>query len=626
MKAGAAVRLGVWLALLAWFVVAPAWSAQTLRIDTGDFILAPAAQPPGQEAAWRPQTLPDPWRIERPGADGVGWYRFRFHSDALEISDPLQAVYLPKLIMNAAVWVNGVPIGDGGRMDGEAVARNWNRPLLFLVHPGLLRRGDNEIHVRLRAHAYTQATLEPFWIGPERILRPPYERALFLNVTINQTASLLIGAIGLLTLTLWWRRRRDTAYGYFGLSALVWAIQSTNLYVRDTPFATAQWEIFANAGFQVFAGLLLISLLRFIGIDRRGLNAAVGASVIIAPITLLLTPAPHFLTLTAIWHLYTLATTILTFCLLLRAAWFDSNRDARFLAAAMVVLVIFALHDWLIHSQHLWLGATPWPLQDVFLLHYGAPMLFLAVGLVMTGRYVQVLNEFESLNNELEARVAENHAQLQESYTRMRTLEMERAVTDERERIYRDLHDDVGAKLLSLVYRAGRPEDADLARSALSDLREVVSRTGADCFELDELVADWRSECERRLADAGITLHWRQSVPIQGATLGQPQALNLGRILREAVSNVIRHACAHQVWVTICCNEQMLHLEIRDDGIGSAASTSDQALPNMATTRRGRGVRNMEARAARLGGVLSRRNDDAGGHVVALRMPCLEMA
>lgn len=608
---------GALVALLALACLAPAWGSEVLRLDAGAFVLDAAAQPPGPAAAWQPQALPDPWRLNRPEAEGIGWYRFRFRLD--EVPDPLQAVYLPKLIMNAAVYLNGVAIGDGGRMDGERVARNWNRPLLFLVPPGLLRRGENELHVRLRGHAYTQATLEPLSIGPERELRPAYERAHFLNITLNQTASLLIGATGLLTLTLWWRRRRDTAYRYFGLSALVWAIQSTNLYLREVPLDTAHWEIFTNGGFQVFAGLLLISLLRFVGLERRALSVALWASVVIAPLTLLLAPAAQFLALTALWHLYTLATTVLTLALLLRAAWFEQNRDARFLAGAIGVLAVFALHDWLIHSQHLWLGGTAWPLHDVYLLHYGAPTLFLAVGLVMTGRYVQALNQFELLNTHLEARVAANHAQLQESYARMRALETERAVAEERERIYRDLHDDVGAKLLSLVYRAGRPEDADLARSALSDLREVVSRTGADRFELEALVADWRAECEQRLADAGIALDWQQAVPAQGATLGQPQALNLGRILREAISNVIRHAGARQVQVTVSCGDDELHLEVRDDGVGCAAAT---APTEGAAVLRGRGIRNMEARAVRLGGVLSRRNGEAGGHVVTLRMPC----
>lgn len=597
------------LLLLILGAALPAWAGGPLLLSRGEFVLDAGSLPPADDAGWRAQELPDPWLLSRPGAAGNGWYRFRLQG--AELADPLMAVYLPKLIMNAAVFLNGTPIGDGGRF-AEPMARNWNRPLLFLVPPGLLRPGENVLHVRLGTHDYTQATLDPFWVGPEHALRAEYERAYFLRITLNQTASLLIAAIGMLALSLWWRRRQDTAYAYFGLSALVWAAQSTNLYLNQIPFSTTLWEILVNGGFQVFAGLLLISLLRFVGLHRPRLIAALWLTLVVGPLSLWAVPARHYFATTAFWHLYTLATSLLTLVLLLRAAWSGHNRDARFLVGAMGVVVLFALHDWLIHSQHLWQGSTAWPLADVFLLHYSAPVVFLAVGLVMVGRYVQVLNEFEQFNNELEFRVQAKHAQLEQSYARMRLLEMERAVAEERERIYRDLHDDVGAKLLSLVYRASRPEDADLARSALSDLREVVSRTGSDAFGLDELVADWRSECERRLREAGIAIEWTQRLPVQDLLLSQPQALGLGRILREAVSNAIRHAGASRVGVSIACDGELLSIEVRDDGKG---------CPHDSTHPTGRGLRNMEARAARLGGNLSRRNGSAGGHAVKLTMP-----
>lgn len=588
----------------------PAWAdADRLTLDRGDFLLMDSTTPPADDGPWQAQSLPDQWRASRPGADGSGWYRFRFTRPAGD--QQRQAVYLPKLVMNAAVFLNGVAVGDGGTFN-EPVARNWNRPLLFLVPPGLIRPGENTLHLRLRAHAYTQAALYPLFIGPEQALREDYERAYFLRVTINQTATLLIAAIGVLTLGLWWHRRQDTAYAYFGLSALVWAIQSTNLYLRDVPVTTATWEIFTNGGFQVFSGLLLISLLRFIHLSPRPLIAALWLAALFGPVSTALVPAEVYLKLTAFWHLYTLLAAVATLALLLKAAWLGRNRDARLLVVAMGMVVVFALHDWLIHSQHLWQGRGDWLLGDVFLLHYSAPMVFLAVGLIMTGRYVQVLNQFESLNNELEFRVRQEQAKLQDSYSRMRALEMERAVVDERERIYRDLHDDVGAKLLSLVYRAERQENADLARSALSDLREVVSRTGADSFVLDDVVADWRSECDQRLTEAGISLDWQQSLRGALPVLNQSQALNLSRILRESVSNVIRHAAASAVRIVLDWDETGLRLEIGDDGHGVAAEDPPPA---------GRGMRNMESRALRLGGSLTRHNSSPRGYTVTLNLP-----
>ena len=51
------------------------------------------------------------------------------------------------------------------------------------------------------------------------------------------------------------------------------------------------------------------------------------------------------------------------------------------------------------------------------------------------------------------------------------------ALAEERERIYADLHDDLGAKLLQLIHTANDPRQADLARAVLQDLRDVVTRS-----------------------------------------------------------------------------------------------------------------------------------------------------
>lgn len=601
--------------ILVWTVCAPAQAqvALPLTLNAGDFVLAVGERPPADTAMWRPQSLPDAWPVNHPLAVAMnahaGWYRFRFNLPAA--FDPLQAVYLPKLGLNAAVFLNGRPIGDGGGFT-EPYGRNWNRPLLFLAPPGLLHVGENTLHVRLLSSAYTQASLNPLLIGPYTQLRPIYERALFLRVTLNQTASLLIAGMGVLMLSLWWRRRQDVAYGYFGVSALIWAAQSSNLYLVRVPLETRYWEIAVNSSFQIFSAFLLVSLLRFSAAGGRVLMPLFRILVIASPLTQILVPARHYLSLTAFWHVMTLFCAFATLLFLLRAALRWHNRDAGLMAAAMSLVVVLAGHDWLMHSQHFWIHRPYDFLEDLYLLHYSAPLVFLAVGMIMTSRFVRVLNEFEALNDDLENRVQAKHAQLQESYSRMRAMEMEQAVAAERERIYRDLHDDVGAKLLSLVYRAGTPESADLARSALQDLRDVVSTTQQENLNLADICADWRAECEQRLTEAGVLLDWIQMNGLDAWSLTQPQALNLGRILREAVSNLIKHAKAHRAQVEIGLTSATLHLSIRDDGVGCTGAAQRSS---------GRGLRNMEQRALRIDAQISRLTLATGGCEISVWLP-----
>jgi signal transduction histidine kinase len=165
----------------------------------------------------------------------------------------------------------------------------------------------------------------------------------------------------------------------------------------------------------------------------------------------------------------------------------------------------------------------------------------------------------------------------------------------ERERIYRDLHDDVGAKLLGLAIsaqRANLPREADLARSALQDLRDVVSRSSQLATRFDHLLADWRSETERRVQAAGLDLAWHVPTSEDASPVNPSASLHLSRILREAISNVLRHACASHIHVSLQRNGDRWILQIQDDGVG---------LPDT-DFRANRGMIGMQERASLLGG------------------------
>ena len=114
----------LWLALCGLARAAP-----PLVFDAAEFAATSDARPPAANAAWRALPLPDLWRVHHPATLEHGWYRVRFARPA---DDAPLALYLPRLGMNAALWLNGHPLGDGGRMD-EPLARNWNRPLLFVL-------------------------------------------------------------------------------------------------------------------------------------------------------------------------------------------------------------------------------------------------------------------------------------------------------------------------------------------------------------------------------------------------------------------------------------------------------------------------------------------------------------
>ena len=186
----------------------------------------------------------------------------------------------------------------------------------------------------------------------------------------------------------------------------------------------------------------------------------------------------------------------------------------------------------------------------------------------------------------------------------------EQAAAEERERIYSDLHDDLGAKLLTLVYRAESPVQADLARAILQDLRDVVTRSRGTPGTLADVLADIRTEATQRLATVDIGLDWDESDDLPDPLLDTGHALHLHRIVREAISNTIRHAQARHLRIRVRARDGELLLELTDDGSGVSSEVS-----------LGSGMRGMRTRAEELEGRIDWVEGTQGGAKVLLRMP-----
>lgn len=172
----------------------------------------------------------------------------------------------------------------------------------------------------------------------------------------------------------------------------------------------------------------------------------------------------------------------------------------------------------------------------------------------------------------------------------------------ERARIARDIHDDLGAKLLSLLYRS-REEDQALVRDAILCTRELVNTLSLTPIGLSLAQVRWRAELRERLESAGVTVEWVLEGDPGAVSLSARQNANLTRILREAVTNALKHAGARHLRIELRIADGALHLSVRDDGRGMRSGEPEEG---------GRGMAIMRARAAELGGTVAWRVPDAG--------------
>lgn len=180
----------------------------------------------------------------------------------------------------------------------------------------------------------------------------------------------------------------------------------------------------------------------------------------------------------------------------------------------------------------------------------------------------------------------------------------EAGANQERQRIMRDLHDDVGARLLTLLHTAPDDHHEALARNALGALRETLyALDDRRRYSLEDLLEDWRGDLDERLAPGGVDLDWSAPVPGDDTLLTPRHYINLRRILDEAVTNALKHGAPTRLAFHATVRKDRFHFSIVND-IRRQDGARGDGLP-------GRGLNNMRTRIKELGGQLTARRVDA---------------
>ncbi len=142
-----------------------------------------------------------------------------------------------------------------------------------------------------------------------------------------------------------------------------------------------------------------------------------------------------------------------------------------------------------------------------------------------------------------------------------------RAVLEERQRIMHDLHDTVGARLLTLSHTLPTQEYQAEARETLQVLRDTIKLSLKQApLRLGDHLADWRAEITGRLEAKSIELIWESDEMLESMVISPPHALELSNILRELVTNALKHATPTRLYIEISVINNKLIINVTNDG------------------------------------------------------------
>ncbi|MCW1935026.1 sensor histidine kinase [Pararhodobacter zhoushanensis] len=182
----------------------------------------------------------------------------------------------------------------------------------------------------------------------------------------------------------------------------------------------------------------------------------------------------------------------------------------------------------------------------------------------------------------------------------------ENGVAEERLRIARDIHDNIGIQLMGALHSREAQRKDQLIRETLTDLRDIVNNASNPDLFFEEMLADLRAQISDHLFAAGVRMEW---VAESGEAVILPlaNAHTLRSVVREAVQNALKHAEPRLVRIVIRQGKDVIGVVVEDDGKGF----------EVAAAHRGNGLENMRARITSLGGRFSLVSGGAGTRIEA---------
>jgi signal transduction histidine kinase len=272
----------------------------------------------------------------------------------------------------------------------------------------------------------------------------------------------------------------------------------------------------------------------------------------------------------------------------------------------LAVTVIIAL------SQGVQHGLVPLPTLP--LLEFAMPVLFIGMATRLLQVFARTLRAAEDGRVDLEGRVQEITAEIERNFAQLAELRVEQVTEKERKRIAADLHDDLGAKLLTIVHTSESERISTLAREALEEMRLSVRGLTGKPMRLADALADWRAETVSRLGQANIEADWRGPTEEIEQLLPARGFVQTTRILREAVSNIIKHSGASHCKVRCAISERQFGLTVQDNGKGIPMELDGKL-------DRGHGMSSMKHRAKQMQGQCLVESGPGYGTVIRLTLP-----
>ena len=528
----------------------------------------------------------------------------------------------PLPLLNANQRAQTLPEGD----EDQPVVYNGRIPALYALPPG-----TRTVRIALQTLPYMPYGLVRVEMGSTNVMLQRHSDVLREVLGYSDAAAAVVTVLGLLMALLWLTRRRDTNLLWLALASGLWGLRGLLYFDNTVPGDPLTFEQLNPINALLSVVLVTLAALHLLRGERRCQRAVIwgGTLVLLAGFVLAAVLGQGAMLIRSATQVLGLCMTVwLGFEILRQWRVSGAQRVARRHLAGMMAFLVTLLacggHDLLIVAGVLPATSAPY-------IFWGFVVVLVGFALISGEYVVMTLARAERSNDELEQRVSAKSDELARSYQQLRSTEIaaarDTARTQEREHLMREMHDGIGAQLMTALRGVergalSREQLTASLQDGLDELRLLMDSSDTQQV-LPSALAAWRNRWDARLAAAGVTLAWTLDESLDTLQLGSQAALQIMRILQEAATNVVKHSQAAQMhftaWLQVDGHglggaTRVLCIDMEDNGVG----------PGPTPVRTGaRGLKNMHHRAANIGAHLDVGPRDGGqpGYRVRVRLP-----
>ena len=499
-------------------------------------------------------------------------------------------------------------------MDPEHAGAQFNGrvPALFAVPAG-----TQAVDVVFQTKPHLFLGLLDVSVGPTSVMLPLEAQAVRAVVGYGRFGAAVLLVFGLLGLLLWLQRRSRASLFWLALGCILWGVRGGIYFSSDLPLPARWFELLnplmvlgtsicvaltclrmlpapAPRAARCFAvvAVLASALFMVAGMGGPGMALSIGGCLLVG----------YFILLWLLWWLWS------------HRAGLQPMRWAA-LTVSVLAMVLAGAHDVLMLYRVV-------PSTDPYALFWGFTVLLMVCVALSSSYLLRSLSLAEGANEQLAQTIRSKTVQLEASYALLGQRERDAARTQERAHLLREMHDGIGAQLVTALrgMERGALAPQQVVKSlqdSLDELRMLMDSIDVSAY-LPSALAAWRSRWDAKLAAAGVTLGWHIDDSLDAVTLSGDVTLQVMRILQEAAANVVKHSNAQRMSlsanVVTTNGKKILSIDITDDGVGLSPDAARVGA---------RGLKNMHHRASEMGARLTVSSTEASssGCRVLLELP-----